>query len=107
MPLFHWLKAEHLEVRHHVGHVGNLEGGVGAARDEAEASLVVDDGGRLAKEVPLIGVVVDRRVGGDGIFDAEPIVQELSGHEIVHVAAAATVGPRQRAFLSGVLSPSV
>ena len=86
------VEAEHGEVRNLERHVGNLEGGVHAAGDEAQPRVVVDQGGDLREPLPLVGIVMDGTERRRRVLDAEPVVQELSGDEVVDLAIAAAVG---------------
>src|SRR5262249_29095259 len=83
--------AEHREVRDLVDVVGNLVAGVGAAADEGEPRVLVDDAGDLAERVPLRGVVMDRRPSRERILDAGAVADVLANGEIVDGAAAAAV----------------
>src|SRR5216683_2188531 len=80
------------EVRRLERDVGNLEARARPATNEGEPRIVVDDAGDLGQPVPLIGVVMQGRDGRGRVLDAEAIVDELAGGEIVDLPRPAAVG---------------
>src|SRR5262249_3205123 len=61
--------------------VGNLEVGGGGADKQTEAAAGVDEVGRVAEELALLGVVVDCAVAGRRILDAK-IASEVASGEV-------------------------
>ncbi len=83
--------AEHREVRNLVDVVGYLVARAGAAADEGEPRILVDDAGDLGEPIPLRGVVMDRRPCRRRILDADAVADVLADGEVVDVAAAAAI----------------
>jgi len=69
------------EVGRHALDLRDLEARLGAAQDEGEPRVVVDDVGGLGKRMPLVGRIVDRIRRRRGVLDADVVVQELAGND--------------------------